>query len=105
MPPTAWSRRTAVGLLLLAAVLPLGSRMMAGPRGAVVHVRWQPSVTTTDRHALEARFHLADGEQVDASTWRYELIDPSAGNISALVGEPAAADTHNIDRSDGWLAP
>ena len=105
MPPTAWSRRTAVGLLLLAATLPLGSRMMAGPRGAVVHVRWQPSVTATDRHALEARFHLADGEQVDANTWRYELIDPAAGNISALVGEPAAADTHNIDRSDGSLAP
>src|SRR5688500_39725 len=103
MPPNAWSRRTAVGLVLLAAALPLTSRVIAGPRGALVHVRWQPSVTITDRHALEGRFHLADGEQLDARTWRYDLIDPSGGTIGALVAEPAAADTHNIDRADGSL--
>jgi len=98
------SRRAAVALLLLAVTLPFVARMLAGPRGAVVHVRWQPSVTTTDRRELEARFHLTDGEQLDAATWRYNLTDPSASNISALVSEPAAADTHNIDRTNGALA-
>ena len=94
-----------MGFVLLAAVLPLASRVIAGPRGALVHVRWQPSVTITDRHALEGRFHLADGEQLDARTWRYDLIDPSGSTIGALVAEPAAADTHNIDRAEGSLAP
>jgi hypothetical protein len=99
------ARRAAVGLLLLAVALPFVARILAGPRGAVVHVRWQPSVTTADRHEFEARFHLTDGEQLDPGTWRYNLIDPSGSNISALVGEPAAADTHNINRSNGSLAP
>ena len=94
-----------MGLLLLAVALPFVARMLAGPRGAVVHVRWQPSVTAADRQELEEQFHLADGAQLDAETWRYDLIDPSAGNISALVGEPAAADTHNIDRPTGSLVP
>src|SRR5688572_19283817 len=90
---------------MLAAALPLAARALAGPRGAIVHVRWQPSVTTTDRQALEARFRLAEGEPLDPGTWRYELIDPSGRNIESLVAEPAAADTHNIDRSSGALDP
>jgi len=94
-----------VGLLLLAAALPLAARALAGPRGAVVHVRWQPSITAADRQALEARFRLIDGAQLDAATWRYDLIDPSRRNLAALVGEPLAADTHNIDRSNGSLDP
>ena len=99
------ARRAAVALLLLAVALPFVARLLAGPRGAVVHVRWQPSVTTVNRQELEARFRLTDGEQLDAGTWRYNLIDPSESNISALIGEPAAADTHNINRSNGSLAP
>ena len=67
MPPNAWSRRTAVGLVLLAAALAPAARVIAGPRGALVHVRWQPSVTAADRQALEQRFHLADGELLDAA--------------------------------------
>jgi hypothetical protein len=105
MPPNAWSRRTAVGLLLLAAALPLSARGIAGPRGALVHVRWQPSVTTAGRQALEQRFQLTRGEPLDATTWRYDLADPSSGNISALIAEPAAADTHDINRSAASLDP
>lgn len=105
MPPNAWSRRTAVGLVLLAVALSLAARGIAGPRGALVHVRWQPSVTAADRQAFEQRFHLAGGEPLDATTWRYDLRDPSSDNISALIAEPAAADTHDINRSDASLAP
>jgi hypothetical protein len=105
MPPNALSRRTAVGLVLLAAALAPAARVIAGPPGALVHVRWQPSVTAADRQALEQRFHLVDGELLDAATWRYDLIDPSSDNLSALVSEPAAADTHNINRSTGSLDP
>jgi hypothetical protein len=91
------------GLLVLAAVLPLAARALAGPRGAIVHVRWQSSTTAADRQAMEARFRLADGQQLDASTWRYDLVDTGRRNIASLVAEPAAADTHNITRSSGTL--
>jgi hypothetical protein len=105
MPPNAWSRRTAVGLVLLAAVLSLTARLIAGPRGALVHVRWQPSITAAEREGFERRFRLTQGEPLDAGTWRYDLVDPSGDNISALVSEPAAADTHNIVRASGALDP
>jgi len=105
MPPNAWSRRTAVGLVLLAAVLSLTARLIAGPRGALVHVRWQPSVTAADRQDLERRLRLTRGEALDATTWRYNLVDPSSRNMSALVSEQAVADTHNINRAAGALDP
>ena len=94
-----------MGLVLLAAVLSLTARLIAGPRGALVHVRWQPSVTASERQDLEQRLRLTQGEALDPTTWRYNLLDPSSGNISALVSEPAVADTHNINRAAGALDP
>ncbi len=104
MTRSAW-RRNAVALALLAAGLPIATRALVGPRGATVHVRWQPSVTESERRNVEARFRLADGERLDEYTWRYDLIDPSRDNIRALVLEPAVADTHNIDRPNNTLDP
>jgi hypothetical protein len=97
----AWWQAAAMGLALLVICLPLATRLVVGQRGAIVHVRWQPSVDEATRAVLEARFRLVDGQQLDDSTWRYDLLDPSADNIRALVDEPDAADTHHIGRSDG----
>src|SRR5687768_9916756 len=69
-------QRTAVALVLLAAALPLAARALAGPPGAVVHVRWQSSLDDSAREDLEARFRLADGERIEGTTWRYDLVDP-----------------------------
>jgi len=105
MQPYVWWRRTAVAFALLAASLPFAARALVGPRGAIVHVRWQSSITERLREDLEARFRLADGEKLDEYTWRYDLIDPSRENIRALLIEPAVADTHNIDRPNNALDP
>ena len=105
MQPYVWWRRTAVALALLAASLPITARALVGPRGATIHVRWQPSTTESLRQTLEARFRLADGQKLDEYTWRYDLVDPSHNNIRALVTERASADTHNIDRSSHTLDP
>ncbi len=94
-----------MGLLLLAVLLPLTTRALVGRRGAVIYVRWEPSITDAGRRNLESRFHLADGEMPDAATWKYDLLDVSPGNIRALVAEPAVADTHALDRATGRLAP
>jgi hypothetical protein len=88
-----------VSCAVVMVCLPIIARLAAGPPGAVVHVRWADSVDPFARQKLEARFRLADGEQLGGSTWRYDLLDPSRGNIRGLVREPAVADTQHIDRS------
>jgi hypothetical protein len=98
-------QRTAVALVLLAAALPLAARALAGPPGAVVHVRWQSSLDDSAREDLEARFRLADGERIEGTTWRYDLVDPSSDNIRPLVDHPAVADTHDVNRPRGALEP
>jgi len=97
-------RATALALALLGACLPAATRVLAGPQGAIVHVRWDPSLDPAARQALEARFRLTDGQRLDADTWRYDLIDPSNDNIRALVNDAAVADTHDIDRPNYSLA-
>jgi hypothetical protein len=103
MPLNAWLRRTAAALVLLAAILPLAARALAGPRGAIVHVRWDASLPATERTALETRHRLADGQRLDAVTFQYDLLDTSPENIRALVAEPAADDTHHLDRPNAAL--
>jgi hypothetical protein len=99
-----WWRGAAAVLLLVSAALPVAARLVAGERGAIVHVRWQPTLTPAEREQLEARFDLADGERLDDVTWRYDLVDPSSRNIAALVSDAAVADTHQIDRPGSRLA-
>jgi hypothetical protein len=105
MRPTTPLQWAAVALSLLVAGGPPIARVLAGPRGATVNVRWRASVTESERLNAEAQFRLADGEPLGELTWRYDLVDPSPRNIRALLIDPAVADTHNIDRSNGVLDP
>ena len=95
----------ALTLGLLAIILPLAARGLYGPQGAVVHVRWQPSVDAAERQRLETEWQLFDGQEVSPSTWRYDLTAPSEGRLRAIVTHAAVADTHNIDRQRNILAP
>ena len=92
-------------LALCAACLPFAARAVAGEPGARIHVRWQPSIDESARHTLERQFRLDSLERLDDLTWRYDLIDTSTENIRALVGHPAVADTHEIDRPTYTIAP
>jgi hypothetical protein len=95
----------ALGAALIATALPLAARVLAGPPGALVNIRWRSPLSDADRGALEARFRLADGTPLDSHTWRYDLVDPSRERIRALVGDPSVADTHGIDRPHAALEP
>jgi hypothetical protein len=88
-----------LALLIGALTLPIGARVMMGPRGADIHIRWAPALDAGTRMQLEARFHLADGDRLDTSTWRYDLLDPSNDNIRSLVSNSAVEDTHGLDRA------
>ena len=90
--------------VIAAVCLPIAARAFVGPRGALVHIRWDSSVDVSARQELEARFRLEDGERLDDSTWRYDLVNPSAETIRALVGDSAVADTHHINRERSTLS-
>ena len=90
--------------VIAAVCLPIAARAFVGPRGALVHIRWDSSVDVSARQELEARFRLEDGERLDDSTWRYHLVNPSAETIRALVGDSAVADTHHINRERSTLS-
>ena len=95
----------ALTLGLLAIILPLAARGLYGPPGALVNIRWQPSVDAAERQRLETEWQLVDGREVSPSTWRYDLTAPSEGRLRAIVAHAAVADTHNIDRQRFTLAP
>ncbi len=104
--PHVWWRGGALACALLAGALPFVARAVAGPRGADVHVEWQPSVDEATRQQLAARYRLDKPRKLeDTYTWRYDLTDPSRDNIRALVSDPAVNDTHEIDRNEYTLAP
>lgn len=99
--PSLRSRRglwaAAVGVLVI--TLSLVTVTITGPR---VSVRWQATISSADRLALEQRHDLRNGRQDDAqndTVWRYELGDRSREAVAALVNDPAVADTHYINRS------
>jgi uncharacterized membrane protein len=89
----------ALTLGLLALTLPLAARGLYGPPGALVHIRWQPSVDAAERQRLEIAWQLVDGQEDDSpATWRYDLTAPSVDRLRAIVEHAAVDDTHFIDR-------
>jgi hypothetical protein len=77
----------------------------ASPFAPRVHVRWSAAADDSRRAALEQRFQLLNGERRDRETWEYDLVDPSPASVTALVAHPWVADTHNIERATGRIAP
>jgi hypothetical protein len=63
-----------------------------------INVRWNP-VSDEDRRDREARWGLLLGEQLEGSTWTYELRDTSRANIEALIRDPLVEDTQGLDRT------
>ncbi|HTI42973.1 MAG TPA: hypothetical protein VL693_14195 [Vicinamibacterales bacterium] len=74
-----------------------------------VNIAWSPDVDDYRRSTLEQRFHLADADFRGGHLWTYRLQDWSRVNVSALLRDPAVADTQHIDRQsfavDGVASP
>ncbi|MBM3778555.1 MAG: hypothetical protein FJW23_09995 [Acidimicrobiia bacterium] len=79
------------------ALLGAAMWLTAAPAGAV-HVRWVGDMPVPEREALERAYLLTDPERTAPDTWGYTLLDVSRGNVRRLVQDPAAADTHGVDR-------
>jgi len=68
MKRLVWWHVAAVILTLLAAAMPPFARELAGPHGALVHVRWRAGIEATTRQQLEVRHRLLDGAPLTGST-------------------------------------
>ena len=86
----AWAAATVLAIAALVQV------DVTGPR---VAIRWTEGLGDATRATLEQRYSLRAGRRDAGHVWRYELGDTSLGNIGALVGDPAVADTNYIDRT------
>lgn len=84
----------AIGGVLIAILALIDVRII----DSRVHVRWRSEISSADRMALERRYGLGNGEQIEGTGWRYQLRDRSRDNIRALVHDPAVDDTGYIDR-------
>ena len=75
-----------------------------------VSVRWMPGMSDEQRQERETRYALQEGVGDRGGTWSYVLGDTRPETLEALVRDPLAADTHNIDReafrpivSETWI--
>ena len=65
---------------------------------ATVKIRWQAGLTAEQRTEKERRYLLVFQENTNDGWSRYDLLDTGRRNIEALVRDPDAEDTTDIDR-------
>jgi hypothetical protein len=90
-----WLGLAGAALLLLTG----GVRWLTTEPAPYVRVRWSVDVTAAERTARERQYLLVNPREINGPSIGYDLLDTSRRNIAALVGDPAAADTNDIDRS------
>ena len=98
-----------VGMLALTSALALAVigllDMFVPPSIAPrVNIRWVEGVNDSARSDIERQLKLLAGQHIEATTWAYDLGDPSPEAIEAIVTHASVADTHHIDRSRRSLA-
>jgi hypothetical protein len=69
-----------------------------------VNIRWADGVSDTARIDIERQLKLVAGQHIEATTWSYDLADPSPEAIEAIVTHASVEDTHYIDRSRRTLS-
>lgn len=89
---------TAAVFVVLAVAAWLALPAVWGQGAVRIKVRWKPDVTDAQRAGLETRFHLTVHEHDQATTWTYNLLDPSTDNIERIVRDDAVDDTAHVNR-------
>jgi hypothetical protein len=96
------ARCAAWSALILAAAIAV--RATPSPHAPRVNVRWADAVEEQDRERFERQLQLRQSVHQGGTTWSYDLADPSAPRVRALLSHPAVADTHHIDRKTGAIS-
>lgn len=105
--PTSTDRRRILALALFSVIMLAATAALRvwapSPFAPRVHIRWVAGISDTQRAELERRFGLIEGRRRDDATWEYDLTNVSPSAVSALIADPAVADTHYLDRSSGQV--
>lgn len=101
---SSWIRVTGACLAAALAIV-LSAELFVRTPNPLIHIRWEETIDPLAREALARQFQLLNIEQVDVTTWRYELTDTSPANVGAIVGHAAVEDTHFIDRTSFEIDP
>ena len=92
-------RRTAVLALTIGLVLTVAGPYLDGAPAPHIHVRWRSDVSTCERWMWEWFLNLGAGRRGgDGRSFGYDLLDPSPGNVRAILGHEAIEDTHDLLR-------
>lgn len=96
--------RTGLHILFFFAVSTLlvtaGVREVTLEVAPSIHVIWRDGLAAPYRRQLEVAYALSAPVQVEGTNWAYDLLDTSAENIRALLGDPAVADTLDLNGTD-----
>jgi len=93
----------ACGILVFAGSLLFLS--VTAPVTRTIHVRWIPGTSAEQRGEREQRLGLEQGELAEGRTWVYEIREPTAEELKALVRDEMVEDTHGFDRETLELPP
>jgi hypothetical protein len=91
-----------VSIIMLAVTVLV--RPSAPPFAPRVHVRWADGISDEQRLLFERSLALVNGQLMENRTWQYDLMDAAPSAVRGLVGHPAVADTHHIDRVRGVVS-
>jgi hypothetical protein len=92
-----------VACVRLDGPLPIHRLIPVTVRGPSINVRWGQSVTSNERLLLEQQYGLERARPLEDRTWRYELVNGTQANLSALIRDPRVSDTAGLDRQTGAL--
>ena len=87
----------ATSAVVLLAIIVFRSLVLS-PVAPRINIRWTAELTDAGRIEKERTFTLVAGEHREGTTWTYDLGDPSPANVTALIHDPAVADTLHVDR-------
>ncbi len=98
-------RSASIVLILAGLGVLLAYPLLNGSPAHHVHVRWKPGLTAYERHGYERALRLRERGGDNQRSFGYDLVDPSAGNIQAILEHPAVEDTHDLDRRTLSVSP
>ena len=95
--------RARIAYAALSAAVLIAALGFAAPSAPRVTIRWQPSVTLSQRVAAEQSLGVQNARAEEERTWSYEV--PDVARLPGIISHPLIEDTHRIDRDRQAFSP
>ena len=95
--------RARIAYVALSAAVLIAAIGFAAPSPPRITIRWEPSVTLSQRIAAEQSLGVHNARAEEERTWSYEV--PDAALLAGIISHPLIEDTHRIDRDRLAFSP